>query len=124
VLRGGWRWNRSERRRLTIEPSSPHLANVTATTCVPLVPTPPPDLVNTTATTHTQVSVGEGEREVVQESGAGRSGGRSEGEEWRRGAVKEETVNKYLQLHVGKEEQRRRPPWPRRRGTMVPRRWD
>jgi hypothetical protein len=55
----------------------------------------------------------------------GSSGGRSEGDERRRGAVKEkETMNKYLQRHVGKEEQRRRSPWPRRRGTMVPRRWD
>jgi hypothetical protein len=62
---------------------------------------------------------------VGQGGPMGSSGGRSEGDERRRGAVKEkETMNKYLQRHVGKEEQRRRPPWPRRRGTMVPRRWD
>jgi hypothetical protein len=37
---------------------------------------------------------------VVQESGAGRSGGRSNGDERRRGAV-EEMVNKYLQQNRG-----------------------
>jgi hypothetical protein len=38
---------------------------------------------------------------VVQESGTSRSGGRSNGGEQRRGAVEEETVNKYLQWNKG-----------------------
>jgi hypothetical protein len=40
-LWGCWRWSRSERRRLIVEPSPPHLADATATTCAPQVPTPP-----------------------------------------------------------------------------------
>jgi hypothetical protein len=57
---------------------------------------------------------------VVQESGTGRSGGRSNGDEWRRGVVEEETVTNICS---GTEEHRRS-AWPRRRGTMLPRRWD
>jgi hypothetical protein len=38
---GCWRWSRSERRRLIVEPSPPHLADTSATTCALQVPTPP-----------------------------------------------------------------------------------
>jgi hypothetical protein len=37
----------------------------------------------------------------MQESGTSRSDGRSNGGEQRRGAVEEETVNKYLQRNRG-----------------------
>jgi hypothetical protein len=41
ALGGCWRWSRSERRRLIVEPSPPHLADTSATTCALQVPTPP-----------------------------------------------------------------------------------